>query len=101
MVRHSIIGSYLLSGMLASVASAAAVTKCSATNSTTADYVIVGAGPAGLVLAEELTKNSKASVILLEAGTSGDTNPNVTSKSISHAWHASHQDCQDHTKLGA
>ena len=32
------------------------------------DYVIVGGGPAGFVLAEQLSRNAKKSVILLEAG---------------------------------
>ena len=33
------------------------------------DYVIVGAGSAGCVLANELTKDASASVLLIEAGT--------------------------------
>ena len=32
------------------------------------DYVIVGAGSAGCVLANELTKDASASVLLIEAG---------------------------------
>ena len=32
------------------------------------DYVIIGGGPAGFVLAEELSKNSNITVVLLEAG---------------------------------
>ena len=32
------------------------------------DYVIIGGGPAGFVLAEELSKNSSITVLLLEAG---------------------------------
>ncbi|KAE8552296.1 hypothetical protein EYB25_006190 [Talaromyces marneffei] len=35
---------------------------------TTADYVIVGAGPAGVVLAEQLSRDGKKSVVLIEAG---------------------------------
>ena len=38
------------------------------------DYVIVGAGSAGCVLANELTKDASASVLLIEAG-GWDTNP--------------------------
>ena len=33
------------------------------------DYVIVGAGSAGCVLANELTQDASASVLLIEAGT--------------------------------
>ncbi|KXG53342.1 Glucose-methanol-choline oxidoreductase [Penicillium griseofulvum] len=35
------------------------------------DYVIVGAGPAGFVLADELSQNPKTQVVLLEAGHDG------------------------------
>lgn len=47
----------------------------------TADYVIVGAGPAGFVLAEYLTRDPKLKVVLLEAGPDGDTDPVLTSTS--------------------
>ena len=33
------------------------------------DYVVVGAGSAGCVLANELTQDASASVLLIEAGT--------------------------------
>lgn len=36
------------------------------------DFVIVGGGLAGLVLAARLTENDKISVLVLEAGDSGD-----------------------------
>lgn len=53
--------------------------------SVTFDYVIVGGGPAGLVLANRLSANSSVTVAVIEAGDSAFNNPNVTyvPKSIS------------------
>jgi choline dehydrogenase len=46
------------------------------TNPDEFDYVIVGAGPAGCVLANRLTEDPAASVCLLEAGPK-DTDPMI------------------------
>ncbi|KAI0480617.1 hypothetical protein GGR56DRAFT_687831 [Xylariaceae sp. FL0804] len=49
-----------------------------AQNSTTYDYVIAGAGTAGLLLAVVLTENPNITVCVLEAGGDGRTEPNIT-----------------------
>lgn len=59
----------------------------SPTNSThghsdTVDYLIVGGGPAGMVVAEQLTRNPDVKVILLEAGPDPSLDPLVYSTSI-------------------
>lgn len=43
------------------------------------DYVILGGGTAGLVIASRLSKNSNVTVVVIEAGDFEKTNPNVTS----------------------
>ncbi|KAL5356052.1 hypothetical protein BJX96DRAFT_171244 [Aspergillus floccosus] len=48
---------------------AAKTAIASTTTPTSADYLIVGGGPAGLVLAEQLSRNRATHVVLLEAGT--------------------------------
>jgi choline dehydrogenase-like flavoprotein len=44
----------------------------------TFDYVIVGAGPAGLLVANRLSANPDITVAVIEAGASAYNNPNVT-----------------------
>lgn len=51
----------------------------------TFDYVIVGGGTAGLVLANRLSSNPDTSVAVIEAGSSQFCNPNVTSIDASTA----------------
>lgn len=69
----------LVSGLLGLAALTSAVPV-----STTApqhSYIVVGGGPSGFVVAEYLTRDPSAYVIMLDAGTDEDTNINITSKS--------------------
>lgn len=50
---------------------------------TSVDYVIIGGGPAGLVLAERLSQNPEKHVVLLEAGPDSLNSSLVNSR---HLW---------------
>lgn len=65
---------------LAGVASGAAATIAGS-----ADYVVVGGGPAGFVLAEQLSRNPHTQVVLLEAGPDGINSSLINSGSPMHA----------------
>lgn len=54
--------------LLALAAAGAFSATCAANATDTADYVIVGGGPAGVVLAERLSRDGTKHIILLEAG---------------------------------
>ncbi|ERF73793.1 hypothetical protein EPUS_09287 [Endocarpon pusillum Z07020] len=56
--------------LIAGAALAAAAPRSSSYNASGSqpDYVIIGGGPAGFVLAEELSQNPRTTVVLLEAG---------------------------------
>jgi choline dehydrogenase len=44
-----------------------------------ADYIIIGAGTSGLLVANRLSANSDTKVVLIEPGPDDRDNPNVTS----------------------
>ena len=50
----------------------------------TADYIIVGGGPAGLVLAERLSAKGRNRVVLLEAGKDSKDDIFINSKAPPH-----------------
>lgn len=57
---------------------AAVAVAVSAAQNTTYDYVIAGAGTAGMLLAVVLSENPSINVMVLEAGSDGRTQPNIT-----------------------
>jgi len=61
---------FLASGLVATTAITATFAAAAFTANATshADYVIVGGGPAGLALAERLSRDERNRVVLLEAG---------------------------------
>jgi len=62
----------------ASVAALACLGTAVAQTTHQYDYVIAGAGTAGLLLATVLTENPNITVAVLEAGADGRTQPNIT-----------------------
>ncbi|CAD0108594.1 unnamed protein product [Aureobasidium uvarum] len=64
--------------LVASLLLATAATAIAQNTTQVYDYAIAGAGTAGLLLAIVLTENPSINVAVLEAGSDGRTNPNIT-----------------------
>ncbi|KAF9482968.1 aryl-alcohol-oxidase from pleurotus Eryingii [Pholiota conissans] len=65
--------SFVLTSLLASPALAATITQSTQLTTQTFDYIIVGAGTGGLVVANRLSEDPRVSVLVIEAGVSDDS----------------------------
>lgn len=57
---------------------ASALTSCAGATILSFDYVVVGAGTSGLVVANRLSEDPSVTVVVIEPGTDQRNNPNVT-----------------------
>lgn len=64
------------------LAALATVPPTVVTTAASVNYVIIGGGPAGFVLLEQLTRNPNVKVTLIEAGPDGSSNSALNSKLV-------------------